>query len=249
MRTAAAFPVRRLLGGLLPPRFAGTGTDDALRAARRTVASGRLVSLEHRAAVPGDDAAELIRLIGLVDDAALGSACDLLVEVDRLGVAQARSVVAVATEAGLGVVLAGGPAQVGPLAGESSAAFLIPAAEPGAEERCRSLADRRVRLVSGRGTATGLAFVRCLNVLMAGTGRPAVATADERLIAITGERAAWYGRSPDTFEHVLPCGVREDEQQRLVAAGYRVRVAVPSGAGHAATAVYGRLLGGGAWAH
>ena len=248
MRTAAASPVRRLLGGLLPPRFAGTGADDALRAARRTVASGRLVSLEHRAAVAADDASELTRLIGLVDDAGLGPSCDLLVEVSRLGVPHARAVAAAAAAAGLGVVLAGRPAQVGPLAGEPSVAFLVPAGEPGAEERCRALADRRVRLVSGRGMPAGLAFVRCLNVLMAGDGNPAVATTDERLIAITGERAAWYGRTPDSFEHVLPCGVREEEQQRLVAAGYRVRVSVPSGAGNAPTAARGRLLGGGTWA-
>jgi proline dehydrogenase len=248
VRTAAVSPVRRLLGGLLPPRFAGTATDEALRAARRTVASGRLVSLEHRAATPSVDVAELTRLIGLVDDASLSSSCDLLVDVDRLGVPHARTVVAAATAAGLGVVLAGRPAQVGPLAGEPSAAFLVPAGEPGAEERCRALADRRVRLVSGRGMPAGLAFVRCLNVLMAGHGRPAVATTDERLIAIAGERAAWYGRASDSFEHVLPCGVREDEQQRLVAAGYRVRVALPSGAGNAPTAAYGRLLGGVTWA-
>ena len=74
-------------------------------------------------------------------------------------------------------------------------------------------------------------FVRCLNVLMAAAGRPAVATADLRLIAIAGERAAWNGRSPDSWEYVMPYGVRTAEQRRLAAAGLAVRVTVPSGRG------------------
>jgi proline dehydrogenase len=104
-----------------------------------------------------------------------------------------------------------------------------------------------VRLVQappiGRhGAAADLAFVRCLNVLMAGDGRPEIAASDRRLIAIAGERAAWNGRTPDSWEHVMPYGVLTDEQHRLVAGGYAVRVAVPSGRG--AAAVVARRLGG-----
>jgi proline dehydrogenase len=99
-----------------------------------------------------------------------------------------------------------------------------------------------VRLTEGRGSAAGLAFVRCLNVLMAGDGHPEIAASDKRLIAITGERAAWNGRTPDSWEHVMPYGVLTDEQHRLVAGGYAVRVAVPSGSGAAAVLV--RSLGG-----
>ena len=88
-----------------------------------------------------------------------------------------------------------------------------------------------MRLTEGRGRAADLAFVRCLNVLMAGAATPPIAAADPRLIAITGERAAWNGRTPDSWEHVMPYGVRTDEQQRLVAGGSTVRVAVPSGHG------------------
>jgi proline dehydrogenase len=65
---------------------------------------------------------------------------------------------------------------------------------------------------------------------MAAGGTPEVATTDRRLIAITGERAAWNGRSPDSWEHVMPYGVRTETQQRLSAAGFTVRVAVVSGA-------------------
>ena len=69
---------------------------------------------------------------------------------------------------------------------------------------------------------------------MAGGGHHAVATGDPRLIAITGERAAWNGRSPDSWEYVMSYGIRTAQRQRLVAAGCTVRVAVPSGPGAAA---------------
>jgi proline dehydrogenase len=64
---------------------------------------------------------------------------------------------------------------------------------------------------------------------MAADGYPEVAATDPRLIAIAGERAAWNGRAPDSWEHVMPYGIRTDEQRRLTAAGYTVRVAVASG--------------------
>ena len=95
---------------------------------------------------------------------------------------------------------------------------VVRAAEPGAEERCRPCAAGRVRLPEGRGPAADLAFVRCLNVLMAGDGRPAVAATDPRLIAIAGERAAWNDRPPESWEHVMPYGVRD---RRAAAAGRR----------------------------
>jgi proline dehydrogenase len=61
---------------------------------------------------------------------------------------------------------------------------------------------------------------------MAGEGRPGIAVSDPRLIAIAGERAAWNGRAPDSWELVMPYGVLIHEQRRLVAAGDTVRVAV-----------------------
>jgi proline dehydrogenase len=77
---------------------------------------------------------------------------------------------------------------------------------------------------------------------MSGAGRPGVASTDPRLIAIAGERAAWNDRTAESWEHVMPYGVRSDEQRRLVAAGYRVRVTVPSGTG--ALGLVARRLGG-----
>jgi proline dehydrogenase len=217
---------------------AGARPDDAVRVAAELVADGRRVALEP---VPGredDAAAELAVLIGRVRTAGLGAACELTVPVDRLGPAGAVDVAGTAAEAGLGVVLAGAAADVAPAARRLPAAgIVVPAGEPGAEERCRDLAGGRVRLVSGRGADAALAFVRCLNVLMAAGGRPAVSTSDLRLIAIAGERAAWNGRTPDSWEHVMPYGVRTAEQRRLAAAGLTVRVAVPSGRGAPAMVV------------
>ncbi|MDQ7906713.1 proline dehydrogenase family protein [Phytohabitans sp. ZYX-F-186] len=72
-------------------------------------------------------------------------------------------------------------------------------------------------------------FVRCLNILMSGEGYPMLATHDPRLIAIGEDRARWFDRSPDEFEFQLLYGVRPEEQARLAAEGYTVRVYVPYG--------------------
>jgi proline dehydrogenase len=141
------------------------------------------------------------------------------------------------------VALDGDPGRVDALAAHLSEPVVVVRADrPGAEQRCRALAGGRVRLVGGRGAAADLAFVRCLNVLMAGGGRPAVGTTDPRLVAIAGERAAWNERTPDSWEYVMPWRVRTEQQRRLVAGGYGVRVAVPSGEG-AAVAPLRRLVG------
>jgi proline dehydrogenase len=80
-------------------------------------------------------------------------------------------------------------------------------------------------------------YVRCLNILMSGEGYPMVATHDPRLVAIGGDRAKWFDRSPDEFEFQMLYGVRPDEQRRLVGLGYTVRVYVPYG-----TEWYGYLM-------
>jgi proline dehydrogenase len=232
--------VQRLLVRSLPARFvAGPGVDDALRVAGELIATGRRVSVEHAAADPADDEAELAALLGRLRAAGWAADCDVVLAVGRLGTARTRALAAAAREAGVGVVLTGAESDVGEVAGAS---VTVSTREPDAEQRCRSLAAGGVRLADGGGTAGRLAFVRCLNVLLAAPGRPGIATTDPRLIAITGERAAWHDRAPESWEHVMPYGVRTDEQQRLVAAGYRVRVAVPSGAG--ALGVVARRLGG-----
>ncbi|MFC7547321.1 proline dehydrogenase family protein [Plantactinospora sp. GCM10030261] len=72
-------------------------------------------------------------------------------------------------------------------------------------------------------------YVRCMNVLMAGSGYPMLATHDPRLIAIGQDRARWYDRTPDQFEFQMLYGIRPDEQTRLAGEGHTVRVYVPYG--------------------
>jgi proline dehydrogenase len=215
----------RALRGLLSRRLGGRPADP-VEVARDLVDGGCRIALDY---VPGPGESPVAALLGLVrrmSAADLATACELTVPVgpDDDG---GRTVAAAALDAGLAVVLAG-PAVAVDAVELSGAGIVVPAGEPGAEARCRALGGGHVRLVRGpgRGRATDLAFVRCLNVLMAEGGRPGIAVSDPRLISIAGERAAWNGRAPDSWELVMPYGVLIHEQRRLVAAGGTVRVAV-----------------------
>jgi proline dehydrogenase len=110
------------------------------------------------------------------------------------------------------------------------------------EDDCKALAyaGSRVRLCKGAyqepGTVAYLdqhevdrAYVRCLNILMAGEGYPMIATHDPRLVAIAAERARWYGRRPGSYEYQMLYGVRPTEQRRLAERGETMRVYVPYG--------------------
>jgi proline dehydrogenase len=210
-------------------------TGDALRLAAELVDGGCLVALEQ---VPGGEAVtELTELCGRVADAGLSAHTEVTVPVDRIGEDAAVAL------AGVGPTLAlsgSRNAVMSAAARLPGARILVPADEPGAESWCRALGDSPVRLTPGRGTGQGrlwpgrrsradLAFVRCLNVLMAGGGHPAVATADPTLVAITGERAAWNDRTPESWEHVMPYRGTTLLRRTLVAGGYAVRVVLPSG--------------------
>jgi proline dehydrogenase len=108
---------------------------------------------------------------------------------------------------------------------------------------CRELAGQgaRVRLCKGayaepaalafrRPDDVARSFVRCANLLLSVPScYPMFATHDPRLIGIVGERARWYGRSPEDFEYQMLYGVRPAEQQRLAKAGNTVRVYLPYG--------------------
>ena len=74
-----------------------------------------------------------------------------------------------------------------------------------------------------------LAYVRCLRLLMAGEGRPMVASHDPRIIAIAERLASDAGRAADTWEYQMLYGIRPDEQRRLARAGHPVRVYVAYG--------------------
>lgn len=110
------------------------------------------------------------------------------------------------------------------------------------EADCRDLAyeGSRVRLCKGAynepesvayqdKTDVDRSYVRCLKVLMQGSGYPMIATHDPRLIQIAGALASRAGRSAGSHEYQMLYGVRPEEQRRLAAAGERVRVYVPYG--------------------
>ncbi|WP_431783292.1 proline dehydrogenase family protein [Streptomyces chumphonensis] len=110
------------------------------------------------------------------------------------------------------------------------------------EEDCRALAGEgsRVRLVKGAykepaevahqdKREVDRAYVRCLKILMAGQGYPMIGSHDPRMVAITQELAHRFGRKPDEYEFQMLYGIREAEQERLVATGNRMRVYVPYG--------------------
>jgi proline dehydrogenase len=118
------------------------------------------------------------------------------------------------------------------------------------EADCRELstAGSRVRLCKGAykepehvafqsSLEVDRSYVRCMNILMAGDGYPMLATHDPRLIAIGEDRARWFGRELDRFEFQMLYGIRPEEQMRLTALGYTVRVYVPYG-----TEWYGYLM-------
>ncbi len=71
------------------------------------------------------------------------------------------------------------------------------------------------------------AYVRCLEVLMAGPGYPMVATHDPKMVEAAGRLAK--DRAPGTYEYQMLYGIRPNEQARLAAAGETVRVYVPYG--------------------
>lgn len=110
------------------------------------------------------------------------------------------------------------------------------------ESDCRDLATAgsRVRLCKGAYAEPATvafgekgdvdrAYVRCLRVLMAGTGHPMVATHDHRMIAIAEALADEFGRSSADHEFQMLHGVRPDEQRNLANSGRTVRVYLPYG--------------------
>ncbi|GAB3144396.1 proline dehydrogenase family protein [Micromonospora sonneratiae] len=118
------------------------------------------------------------------------------------------------------------------------------------ESDCRELATAgsRVRLCKGAyrepesvayqsAQDVNKSYVRCMNILMSGSGYPMLATHDPRLIAIGEDRARWFDRGADEFEFQMLYGIRPEEQARLSAEGHTVRVYLPYG-----TDWYGYLM-------
>ena len=110
------------------------------------------------------------------------------------------------------------------------------------EDDCRDLAvaGSRVRLCKGAyAEPESVAFqdrqeidrcyVRCMRILMAGSGFPMLATHDPTLIDIGLKLASDHGRGPGDFEFQMLYGIRPTEQRRLAQLGHAVRVYVPYG--------------------
>jgi proline dehydrogenase len=72
-------------------------------------------------------------------------------------------------------------------------------------------------------------FLRCLRVLMAGSGYPMVASHDPAIIDAVPAMARETGRGVDDFEYQMLYGIRDAEQRRLAGSGNQMRVYVPFG--------------------
>ena len=72
-------------------------------------------------------------------------------------------------------------------------------------------------------------YLRCLRVLMAGSGYPMVASHDPAIIDAVPALAREASRGTADFEYQMLYGIRDAEQRRLAAEGNQMRVYVPFG--------------------
>ncbi|MCH9734773.1 MAG: proline dehydrogenase family protein [Actinomycetia bacterium] len=72
-------------------------------------------------------------------------------------------------------------------------------------------------------------YLRCLGVLMGGSGYPMVASHDPEIIAAVPAVVRENGRGVEDFEYQMLFGIRDAEQRRLTDEGNHVRVYVPFG--------------------
>ncbi|HSL70183.1 MAG TPA: proline dehydrogenase family protein [Longimicrobiales bacterium] len=72
-------------------------------------------------------------------------------------------------------------------------------------------------------------YVELMRSLLAHGNYPGIATHDERMIDATRAAARQLNQPPASYEFQMLYGIRRDLQQRLVAAGYNLRVYVPFG--------------------
>jgi len=72
-------------------------------------------------------------------------------------------------------------------------------------------------------------YLRCLRILMQGSGYPMIASHDPAIIGAVPGLVSESGRGADDFEYQMLYGIRDAEQLRLVADGNHMRVYVPFG--------------------
>ena len=95
---------------------------------------------------------------------------------------------------------------------------------------CKGAYSEAPNIAFRRKRDTDRNYVRLMEVLLEHGNYPAIATHDEAIIAHAREFARARGIGRERFEFQMLYGVRRDVQERLVAAGYNVRVYVPYGA-------------------
>jgi proline dehydrogenase len=95
---------------------------------------------------------------------------------------------------------------------------------------CKGAYNEAPNIAFRRKRDTDRNYVRLMEVLLEHGNYPAIATHDEAIIAHAREFTRARGIGRERFEFQMLYGVRRDVQERLVAAGYNVRVYVPYGA-------------------
>jgi proline dehydrogenase len=94
---------------------------------------------------------------------------------------------------------------------------------------CKGAYDEPASVAYRDSAAVTDSYLRCLRVLMAGSGYPMVATHDPVIISAVSDMAIGSGRGTGDFEYQMLYGVRNGEQRRLADSGNQVRVYVPFG--------------------
>jgi proline dehydrogenase len=94
---------------------------------------------------------------------------------------------------------------------------------------CKGAYDEPASVAYRDRAAVTDSYLRCLRVLMAGSGYPMVASHDPVVIDAVAAIAHESGRGAGDFEYQMLYGIRDGEQRRLARAGNRMRVYVPFG--------------------
>jgi proline dehydrogenase len=103
-------------------------------------------------------------------------------------------------------------------------------AKAGARIRlCKGAYDEPGSVAYRHGDEVTDSYLRCLRVLMSGSGYPMVASHDPAIIDAVPGLAREFGRGVADFEYQMLYGIRDAEQRRLADAGNHVRVYVPFG--------------------
>ena len=94
---------------------------------------------------------------------------------------------------------------------------------------CKGAYDEPASVAYRDRAAVTDSYLRCLRVLMVGSGYPMVATHDPVIISAVPDIAAESSCGAGDFEYQMLYAIRDGEQRRLADAGNEVRVYVPFG--------------------